>query len=34
MVIRRHHDPLALEIPMVSAVMLADLLAKELKNRL
>ncbi len=30
-VIRKHHDPLAAEIPMVSAVMLADLLAKELK---
>jgi len=30
-VIRRHHDPLALEIPMVRAVVLADLLAKELK---
>lgn len=29
--IRRHHDPLALEVPMVRAVMLADLLAKELK---
>jgi putative nucleotidyltransferase with HDIG domain len=31
MVIRRHHDPLALEIPMVRAVVLADLLAKELR---
>jgi putative nucleotidyltransferase with HDIG domain len=31
MVIRRHHDPLALEVPMVSAVVLADLVAKELK---
>lgn len=30
-VIGRHHDPLALEVPMVNAVMLADLLAKELK---
>ena len=30
-VIRRHHDPLALETPMISAVALADLLAKELK---
>ncbi len=30
-VIRRHHDPLALETPMVGAVMLADLLAKELR---
>jgi len=30
-VIRRHHDPLALEIPMIKAVVLADLLAKELK---
>jgi len=30
-VIRRHHDPLALEIPMISAVVLGDLLAKELK---
>jgi HD-like signal output (HDOD) protein len=29
--IRRHHDPLALELPMVRAVMLADMLAKELK---
>jgi HD-like signal output (HDOD) protein len=30
-VIRRHHDPLALEVPMISAVVLGDLLAKELK---
>jgi HD-like signal output (HDOD) protein len=30
-VIRRHHDPLALEVPMISTVMLADLLAKEQK---
>ncbi len=30
-VIRKHHDPLALGVPMISAVMLADLLAKELK---
>jgi HD-like signal output (HDOD) protein len=30
-VIRKHHDPLAAEIPMVSAVMLADFVAKELK---
>jgi HD-like signal output (HDOD) protein len=30
-VIRRHHDPLAMQNPMISAVMLADLLAKELK---
>jgi len=30
-VIRKHHDPLALEVPMISAVTLADLLAKELK---
>ena len=30
-VIRRHHDPLALEIPMIRAVAVADLLAKELK---
>jgi putative nucleotidyltransferase with HDIG domain len=30
-VIRRHHDPLAVEVPMVRAVMFADLLAKELK---
>ena len=30
-VIRRHHDPLALEMPMIGAVMLADLLAKELR---
>jgi putative nucleotidyltransferase with HDIG domain len=29
-VIRRHHDPLALKIPMIRAVMLADLLAKGL----
>jgi putative nucleotidyltransferase with HDIG domain len=29
--IRRHHDPLAMEDPMVRAVMLADLLAKQLK---
>jgi HD-like signal output (HDOD) protein len=30
-VIRRHHDPMAAEIPMVSTVMLADLMAKKLK---
>jgi putative nucleotidyltransferase with HDIG domain len=30
-VIRRHHDPLASEIQMISAVMQADQLAKELK---
>jgi putative nucleotidyltransferase with HDIG domain len=30
-VIRKHHDPLALEMPMVRAVAVADLLAKELK---
>jgi len=30
-VIRKHHDPLALEMPMVSAVMLADFVAKGLK---
>ena len=30
-VIRKHHDPLAMEIPMVRAVAMADLLAKELK---
>ena len=30
-VIRKHHDPLALDIPMVNAVMVADLVAKELK---
>jgi putative nucleotidyltransferase with HDIG domain len=30
-VIRRHHDPSALQMPMVSAVMLADMLAKELR---
>ncbi len=30
-VIRRHHDPLAVDVPMVRAVMFADLLAKELK---
>jgi putative nucleotidyltransferase with HDIG domain len=30
-VIRKHHDPLALDIPMVRAVMVADLVAKELK---
>ncbi len=30
-VIRKHHDPSAIETPMVSAVMLADMLAKELK---
>jgi HD-like signal output (HDOD) protein len=30
-VIRRHHDPLALDTPMVRAVMIADLVAKELK---
>jgi HD-like signal output (HDOD) protein len=30
-VIRKHHDPLAVEIPMVSAVMLADMMAKELR---
>jgi HD-like signal output (HDOD) protein len=30
-VIRKHHDPLALGVPMISAVTLADLLAKELK---
>ena len=29
-VIRRHHDPLALDTPMVGAVMMADFLAKEL----
>lgn len=30
-VIRRHHDPLAMQMPMIATVMLADLLAKELK---
>jgi putative nucleotidyltransferase with HDIG domain len=30
-VIRRHHDPSGVDMPLVSAVMLADLLAKELK---
>ena len=30
-IIRRHHDPLAAAIPMVNAVMLSDLVAKELK---
>jgi HD-like signal output (HDOD) protein len=30
-VIRRHHDPLGLDVPMIRAVTLADLLAKELK---
>ena len=30
-VIRRHHDPLAVDVPLVRAVMFADLLAKELK---
>jgi putative nucleotidyltransferase with HDIG domain len=30
-VIRKHHDPLALDVPMIRAVALADLLAKELK---
>jgi HD-like signal output (HDOD) protein len=30
-VIRKHHDPLALEVPMIGAVVLADLLAKELR---
>lgn len=30
-VIRRHHDPLAAETPMINAVMLADFLAKELR---
>jgi len=30
-VIRRHHDPLALDVPMISAVVLGDLLAKELR---
>ena len=30
-VIRKHHDPSAIKTPMVSAVMLADMLAKELK---
>ncbi len=30
-VIRRHHDPVEIEVPMVNAVMLADLLAKELR---
>jgi putative nucleotidyltransferase with HDIG domain len=30
-VIRRHHDPLSAEVPMVRAVMFADLLAKQLK---
>jgi putative nucleotidyltransferase with HDIG domain len=30
-VIRQHHDPSAMEIPMVSAVMLADMLSKELR---
>jgi putative nucleotidyltransferase with HDIG domain len=29
--IRRHHDPLTVDMPMVRAVMLADLVAKELK---
>jgi putative nucleotidyltransferase with HDIG domain len=29
--IRRHHDPMAVELTMVRTVMLADLLAKELK---
>lgn len=29
--IRKHHDPLALDIPMVRAVMLADMLAKGFK---
>jgi HD-like signal output (HDOD) protein len=30
-IIRRHHDPLATAIPMVNAVMLSDLIAKELQ---
>ena len=30
-VIRRHHDPSSIEVPMVSAVMLADMLAKQLR---
>jgi HD-like signal output (HDOD) protein len=30
-VIRKHHDPSAMEVPMISAVMLADMLAKQLK---
>jgi len=30
-VIRKHHDPLAAGVPMVSAVMLADMMAKELR---
>jgi HD-like signal output (HDOD) protein len=30
-VIRKHHDPLAVGVPMVSAVMLADMMAKELR---
>lgn len=30
-VIRSHHDPLALDMPMINAVMVADLVAKELK---
>ena len=30
-VIRRHHDPLALDTPMVNAVMTADFVAKELQ---
>lgn len=29
-VIRKHHDPLAMSTPMISAVMLADMMAKEL----
>ena len=30
-VIRRHHDPSAADVPMINAVMLADILAKRLK---
>jgi HD-like signal output (HDOD) protein len=30
-IIRRHHDPTAADVPMVNAVMLSDLVAKELK---
>jgi HD-like signal output (HDOD) protein len=30
-VIRKHHDPTAMEVPMISAVMLADMLAKQLR---
>lgn len=30
-VLQRHHDPLAADIPLISAVMQADLLAKDLK---